>query len=83
MAANACPTPSHICLLLCIPHPLFVFPTGVQKPDGWPAHEDPFDAETEDEEAEEFHHMYYTIMRRWAGRGNPWAQKEYAMMLRK
>jgi hypothetical protein len=55
----------------------------VQKPDGWPAHEDPFDAETEDEEAEEFHHMYYTLMRRWAGRGNPWAQKEYAMMLRK
>jgi hypothetical protein len=30
---------------------------GVMKPDTWGSVEDPFDAETDDEEAEEFNHM--------------------------
>lgn len=30
---------------------------GVMKPDTWGSVEDPYDAETDDEEAEEFNHM--------------------------
>ena len=56
---------------------------GVQKPDTWAAHDDPFDEETEDEEAEEFKNVYWKLMRSWAERGDPRAQKEYAMMLKK
>lgn len=32
---------------------------GVLKPDTWAAMDDPFGAETDDEEAEEFNHKYY------------------------
>jgi len=54
---------------------------GVLKPDTWAAMDDPFGAETDDEEAEEFQHAYYREMYALACRGNPWAQKEYAAML--
>ncbi|KAF5834443.1 hypothetical protein DUNSADRAFT_8906 [Dunaliella salina] len=56
---------------------------GVMKPDTWGSVEDPFDAETDDEEAEEFNHMYYNIMYDLACAGNPWAQKEYSAMLKR
>lgn len=32
------------------------------KPETWGAMEDPMDAETDDEEAEEFQHAYYRLM---------------------
>ena len=56
---------------------------GVLKPETWAAMEDPFGHETDDEDAEEFQHLYYIYMRQLAKGGNPWAQKEYDMMLRK
>ncbi|GFR46255.1 hypothetical protein Agub_g7807 [Astrephomene gubernaculifera] len=37
---------------------------------------------TEDEEAESFHHAYYSHMYDLALSGDPWAQREYAAMLR-
>ncbi|KAI8472281.1 MAG: hypothetical protein J3K34DRAFT_519900 [Monoraphidium minutum] len=56
---------------------------GVLKPDTYATVEDPFDRETDDEEAEEFNTSYYQLMRGWAKRGDPVAQKEYAAWLRK
>ncbi|KAG1671540.1 hypothetical protein FOA52_011262 [Chlamydomonas sp. UWO 241] len=56
---------------------------GVMKPETWGAIDDPMDAETDDEGAEEFEHMYYKLMYRLAREGNPWAQKEYDNMLRR
>jgi len=56
---------------------------GIQKPETWAAMDDPLDQETEDEEAEEFQHMYYKLMYQLARQGNPWAQKEYALMLKR
>lgn len=56
---------------------------GVLKPDSWAAMDDPFDQETDDQEAEEFKHMYYRTLYNLAKKGDPYAQKEYAAMLRK
>ncbi|KIY94001.1 Translocase of chloroplast 90 [Monoraphidium neglectum] len=56
---------------------------GVLKPDTYATVEDPFDRETDDEEAEEFNTQYYQLMRGWARQGDPTAQKEYAAWLRK
>eukprot|EP00798_Chlamydomonas_sp_ICE-L_P010149 gene10149-8052_t len=50
---------------------------GVLKPDTWPAHEDPFDQESDDEEAEEYAHMYYKQMYHLAKEGLPGAPKKY------
>eukprot|EP00775_Hariotina_reticulata_P001040 gene1040-1378_t len=56
---------------------------GVTKPDGWAVPEDPFGADTDDEEAEEFNQIYYKLMYNMAKQGNPHAQKEYGAWLRK
>ncbi|WIA36062.1 hypothetical protein OEZ86_007418 [Tetradesmus obliquus] len=56
---------------------------GVTKPDAWAVPEDPFGAETDDEEAEEFRHIYYKLMLAMAKQGDPRAQKEYGAWLRR
>ena len=56
---------------------------GVLKPDTWATVEDPFDQETDDEDAEEFNTRYYSLMRAWARQGDPRAQKEYGAWLRR
>uniref|UniRef100_A0A7R9V4P2 AIG1-type G domain-containing protein n=1 Tax=Chlamydomonas euryale TaxID=1486919 RepID=A0A7R9V4P2_9CHLO len=55
---------------------------GVLKPEVWGAMDDPLDVETDDEEAEEYQHVYHRLMHRLAVEGNPVAQKEYDAMLR-
>ncbi|KXZ43433.1 hypothetical protein GPECTOR_90g519 [Gonium pectorale] len=58
---------------------------GVLKPEGWATMESVVglgDEITEDEEAETFNHAYYRHMYDMALRGDPWAQREYAAMLR-
>ncbi|GIL48193.1 hypothetical protein Vafri_4877 [Volvox africanus] len=58
---------------------------GVLKPEGWATMESVAglgEEITEDEEAENFGHVYYQHMYDMAMSGDPWAQREYAAMLR-
>ncbi|KAG2490023.1 hypothetical protein HYH03_011488 [Edaphochlamys debaryana] len=58
---------------------------GVLKPEGWALMESVAglgEEITEDEEAESFNHAYYRHMYDLAVQGDPWAQREYAAMLR-
>ncbi|KAG2429457.1 hypothetical protein HYH02_014039 [Chlamydomonas schloesseri] len=58
---------------------------GVLKPEGWATMEGVAglgEEVTEDEAAESFNHVYYRQMYELAVAGDPWAQREYAAMLR-
>ncbi|PNW70794.1 hypothetical protein CHLRE_17g734300v5 [Chlamydomonas reinhardtii] len=58
---------------------------GVLKPEGWATMETVAglgEEVTEDEGAESFNHVYYRQMYELAVAGDPWAQREYAAMLR-